>query len=97
MFHLASAQFEASDADMRSMEHLFESLTPASTMGAELKKAELEVNKKISALNGKPLTAELEEEARRIVERVLTLTVMKRRRVFSRASRNTTTGNVPRW
>jgi len=57
---------EASEAGIRSMEHLLETLTPSSTMGAELKKAELELVKKTSALNGKPLTAELEEEDRRI-------------------------------
>ena len=62
---------EASDAGMRSMEHLFESLAPSSTMGAELKKEELELAEKISSLSGKPLTAALEEEARLNLERFI--------------------------
>ena len=82
---------EASDAGMRSMEHLLETLTPASTMGAELKKAELELLKKISALNGKPLTAELEEEDRRIVERFIdTYSDEKAASLFARFAQNDT-------
>lgn len=82
---------EASDAGMRSMEHLLETLTPASTMGAELKKAELEVVKRISALNGKPLTAELEEEDRRIAERFIdTYGDEKAASLFARFAQNDT-------
>jgi imidazolonepropionase-like amidohydrolase len=82
---------EASDAGMRSMEHLLETLTPSSTMGAELKKAELELVKKISALNGKPLTAELEEEDRRIEERFIdTYSDEKAASLFARFAQNDT-------
>jgi len=82
---------EASDAGMRSMEHLLETLTPSSTMGAELKKAELELVKKISALNGKPLTAELEEEDRRIAERFIdTYSDEKAASLFARFAQNNT-------
>lgn len=82
---------EASDAGMRSMEHLLETLTPSSTMEAELKKAELEVTKKISALHGKPLSAELEEEGRRNWERsVDTYSDEKAASLFARLAQNNT-------
>jgi imidazolonepropionase-like amidohydrolase len=82
---------EASDAGMRSMEHLLETLTPSSTMGAELKKAELELVKKISSLNGKPLTAELKEEDRRIAERFIdTYSDEKAASLFARLAQNDT-------
>jgi cytosine/adenosine deaminase-related metal-dependent hydrolase len=82
---------EASDAGMRSMEHLFESLTASSTMGAELKQEELELNQKISSLNGRPLPAALEEEARRNLEKFIdTYSEERAASLFARFAQNDT-------
>jgi Amidohydrolase family len=82
---------EASDAGMRSMEHLYETLTPSSTMGTELKKAEMDVHRRVLALNGKPLTAELEEEDRQITERFIdTYSDEKAASLFARFAQNNT-------
>jgi cytosine/adenosine deaminase-related metal-dependent hydrolase len=88
---LVVSAVEASDAGMRSMEHLYEALTPSSTMGGELKKEELELNKKISSLNGKPLPADLEEEVRRNLEKFIdTYNEEKAASLFARFVQNDT-------
>lgn len=82
---------EASDAGMRSMEHFFETLTPASAIGEELKKQELSLNERFAALNGKPPPPELEEESRRITEKFIeTYSDKKAASLYARFVRNDT-------
>ncbi|MGI9068581.1 MAG: amidohydrolase family protein [Pyrinomonadaceae bacterium] len=88
---LSVGAVEASDAGMRSMEHLFETLTPSSTIGEELKKQELALNEKFAALNGKPPTPELEEASRRLTERFIdTYSDKKAANLFARFVQNDT-------
>lgn len=60
---------EASDAGLRSIEHLSEMLISTSTEEETLRREVLEYSKKVDALAGKPLSTELIDEDQRLLEK----------------------------
>lgn len=82
---------EASDAGQKSIEHLYDILTDASTDEARLRKAWVEREAKILALNGRAVPPELEEQEFSLLAEALdTYSEEKAARLFALLARNGT-------